>query len=63
MRSVSVMAEDAMTADGWATALFAAGAERGPALARERGLSALFLVARDEGLLPETTGGMGAHVL
>ena len=43
LRSVSVIARDAMTADGWATALFAAGAEAGPALARREGLGALFL--------------------
>ena len=42
--SVTVLASDAMTADGWATALFAAGATGGPALARERGIAALFLV-------------------
>lgn len=39
--SVTVLAADAMTADGWATALFAAGRE-GPALARAQGLAALF---------------------
>ncbi len=63
LRSVSVMAGDAMTADGWATALFAAGAEGGPVLARERGLSALFLLAQGDALVPVTTGEMAAHVL
>ena len=43
--SVSVVAEDAMTADGWATAP-SAGATAGPALARERGIAALFLASR-----------------
>ncbi|MCV2868673.1 FAD:protein FMN transferase [Defluviimonas sp. WL0002] len=47
LRSVTVTADDATTADGWATALFAAGAEAGPALARARGVSALFLIGDD----------------
>lgn len=42
--SVSVLSGDAMTADGWATALFAAGKTDGPELARRLGLAALFLV-------------------
>jgi thiamine biosynthesis lipoprotein len=40
--SVSVIAGEAMIADGWATALMAAG-ERGPAMAEQNGLDALFL--------------------
>lgn len=43
LRSVTVVADDAMTADGWATALFAAGDTGGPALAEAQGISALFL--------------------
>jgi thiamine biosynthesis lipoprotein len=43
LRSVSVVAEDAMTADGWATALFAAGDTAGPEMARALGLAALFV--------------------
>lgn len=43
LASVSVVAGDAMTADGWATALFAAGTKAGPALAQARGIAALFL--------------------
>ncbi|MDO5647084.1 FAD:protein FMN transferase [Paracoccus sp. (in: a-proteobacteria)] len=41
---VSVVAQDGMTADGWATALMAAGAQ-GPELAAARGLDALFINA------------------
>ena len=41
--SVSVIARTAMDADGWATALFAAGAEEGPALATAKGIDAVFL--------------------
>ncbi len=44
LRSVTVLAPDAMTADGWATALCAAGPEAGPALAATQGLAAVFLV-------------------
>lgn len=58
LRSVSVVHDAAMDADAWATALFAAGADGGPRLARARGLSALFLIERDGALVPETTGAM-----
>lgn len=63
LASVSVLAADAMTADGWATALMAAGAEQGPRLARANGIAALFLV-RDRGELHRTeTGGIAAWLL
>lgn len=55
-RSVTVVAPDAMTADSWATALCAAGSETGPALARQQGLSALFLDARGDHLRELRTG-------
>ncbi|SFD84818.1 FAD:protein FMN transferase [Roseivivax sediminis] len=54
--SVTVLARSAMEADAWATALFAAGDAEGPALARRRGLRAVFLFD-DNGLRQETTGG------
>ncbi|MBM1218981.1 FAD:protein FMN transferase [Ponticoccus sp. SC2-23] len=41
-RSVTVIAADAMTADGWATALCAAGEEAGPDLAAGQDITALF---------------------
>ena len=44
LRSVTVVAGNAMSADGWATALCAAGSEAGPDLARSQGLAALFLI-------------------
>lgn len=50
LRSVTVLGGNAMLADGWATALFAAGDRRGPELARSEGIAALFLF--------ETTGGL-----
>ncbi len=59
--SVSVLGASAMQADGWATALFAAGAE-GPALARRAGLDALFLSAGAGGLDRQTTGAFAQHL-
>ncbi|WP_306132591.1 FAD:protein FMN transferase [Roseivivax marinus] len=59
LRSVSVLRDDAMTADGWATALFAAGDVDGPALARARDIPALFLFEDDRALRHVTTGGLG----
>ncbi|WP_112322702.1 FAD:protein FMN transferase [Oceanibium sediminis] len=61
--SVSVVAGDAMTADGWATALCAAGATAGPDLAREHDIAALFLVDGSDGLQRLTTGPLDELVL
>lgn len=59
--SVSVLMPAALDADGWATALMAAGGE-GPALARQQDIAALFLF-RDEGALRRvTTGGFERHL-
>lgn len=60
--SVSVIAPDAMTADGWATALTAAGTE-GPALARRRGIAALFLFHDGSGLKSESVSGFDRFLL
>lgn len=60
--SVSVLGHDAMRADGWATALMAAGAEAGLALARQHGLSTLFLLRDGAGLSRVTTGAFDAHL-
>ncbi|MHC9235439.1 FAD:protein FMN transferase [Pseudooceanicola sp. 502str34] len=56
LASVSVRAPTAMEADGWATALMAAGPAAGPALARRRGRDALFLFTTSKGLRAEITG-------
>ena len=63
LRSVTVVAEDAMTADGWATALFAAGEEAGQDLAAARGLGALFLVEMDGALHQRRTGRIAELLL
>lgn len=60
--SVSVLAGNAMIADGWATALSAAGLG-GPDLARRNGIDALFLIREGEALRQVTTGGFAAHLL
>lgn len=63
LRSVTVVSQDAMSADGWATALFAAGAKDGPALAGSLGLSALFLIEEGRALRSVETGRMGQLML
>lgn len=50
LRSVTVIAEDAMQADGWATALFAAGDKAGPDIATTQGIPALFIFQNDSTL-------------
>jgi FAD:protein FMN transferase len=47
--SVTVVARTCAKADAWATALMVLGPEAGAALARKRGLDALFLLRDDEG--------------
>lgn len=63
LRSVTVLAANAMTADGWATALFAAGEAGGPALARAHGIAALFLVEDGPGIRRITTGAIERALL
>jgi len=60
--SVSVLADDGMNADAWATALVAAGDE-GPALAEGAGIAALFLKRRPMGLGRVTTGDFDRYLL
>jgi len=48
--AVSVLAPTCMLADAWATALMVLGPSRGPAVAREQGLSALFLLREGDGV-------------
>ena len=49
LASVSVISQDCMSADGWATALNVLGPEAGFALAKARGLPALFITRRADG--------------
>jgi thiamine biosynthesis lipoprotein len=56
LHSVTVVSGDAATADGWATALCAAGPEAGPDLAHSYGIAAVFLMSRDSRVHPVETG-------
>ncbi|MBP6406930.1 MAG: FAD:protein FMN transferase [Acidovorax sp.] len=58
--SVTVLAHTCMEADAWATALLVAGPGEGLALAQRRGLEALFLLRRPEGLVELGLGRFGA---
>lgn len=60
--SISVLADTAMQADGLATALSAMGSQ-GPIFARERGVSALFLLSDASSQSHIMTGRFAAHVL
>jgi thiamine biosynthesis lipoprotein len=60
--SVSVIASSAMTADGWATALFAAGAANGPELARRNSVNALFVFSDPQGLRRIKTGSFDDYL-
>lgn len=62
LRSVSVIAMTAMEADGWATALFAAGAVKGPALAERHGIGALFLSDAAGRLEARSTGDFARYL-
>ena len=57
--SVTVLAESCMEADAWATALMVCGQRKGAALAKERGVTALF-IARDGSGLRQTHVGWAA---
>ncbi len=54
--SVSVLATDCMTADGWATALMVLGPEEGRKIATAEGLKVLFLVQDGETIKPVSVG-------
>ncbi|QEE36077.1 FAD:protein FMN transferase [Octadecabacter sp. SW4] len=63
LMSVTVLADDAMTADGWATALFAAGAGGGIDLARRNSVAALFLVRDGTVIAQRATGRIADQLL
>lgn len=58
--SVTVLARSCMHADAWATALLVAGPGEGLAMAQRRGLEALFLLRRAEGLVEMGLGRFGS---
>ncbi len=62
LASVSVLGPDPAMADGWATALAAAGLEVGVALAERQGIDALFLVHEGDRLHSVFTGDFSAVV-
>lgn len=60
--AVSVVASDAMQADGWATALGVLGVDAGHALALRLGLAARFLWRDDDGMHERMTDAFRAHL-
>ncbi len=63
LRSVTVVAADAMTADGWATALCAAGDMAGPDLAASQNIAAVFLIEQEDALRIVRTGQIAQFIL
>jgi thiamine biosynthesis lipoprotein len=61
LSSVSVISQTALAADGWATALMAAGTE-GPELASRLGLTAMFLFRQKNGLRQVRSGSFNRHL-
>ncbi len=60
--AVSVVADTAMEADAWATALLVLGAERGYSLAEAHGLAVLFVTAVGPTFDVRVTDGLRAHL-
>ena len=52
-----------MMADGWATALFAAGLSGGPDLAQSNNIDALFLTSEGAGISSVRTGAIEGALL
>lgn len=63
LRSVTVLDQDAMMADAWATALFAAGDVTGPDIAATLGIPALFLIEGASGPRQIKTGPVEEVIL
>lgn len=61
LASVTVVAEEAMFADAYATALFVLGAEAGMAFAESRGIAALFVERGEHGLEMHGSAAMDAY--
>ena len=63
LMQVSVLARTGLRADALATGLLAVGPERGIALARKRGIAALFLQRGADGPVEIMTGGFDARIM
>lgn len=61
--AVSVVADTAMEADGWATALLVLGPKRGYSFAQARGLAALLVTASGPTFDVRVTDALRAHLL
>jgi FAD:protein FMN transferase len=58
--SASVLAEDAMLADAWATAMLVLGRARGMEIAEAEGLAVLFIETSDDGLVTSESSHLAA---
>ena len=63
LAGVTVVTDTCMRADAWATALMVLGPEAGLALARERGMAALFIVRSGAGFTETATDAMAALLI
>jgi thiamine biosynthesis lipoprotein len=62
LASVTVLADSAMFADAWATALLVLGPERGMAVAKQLGLAAMFIEHEGDGLRVQSTEALLARI-
>ncbi len=62
LASVTVVHDNCLMADAWATALDVLGPEKGMALAEERKLAALFIVREAQGFIERRSSAMSAFV-
>ena len=62
LASVVVIMPTALEADAWATALNVLGEEEGYRLAQQRGIAAMFIVARGQGFEHRMTAGFERHL-
>lgn len=60
--SVSVLADDCLTADAWATALLVLGPDAALSAARQRGLEVLCMVRSGDGWMEQATPGFAARI-
>jgi thiamine biosynthesis lipoprotein len=60
--STSVLADDCMTADAWATALLVLGPEAALPTARREGLEALCILRTPDGFVEQATPGFAARI-